>query len=376
MKIIDRYVMTEMAGPFLFGVCAFTLLFFSAETLMGVAKMILESQAGGGMVLKYLFNRLPYVLIMTFPMSALLAALMAYGRLSGDSEVVALKAGGVGFLRIFMPGLFFCLIVSLVSLAINQYWVPPATKEAYSMVLKLQAPDQIERALITSPKILSSGEEQVVYAHVLNVHEQSMKGVYMHFFLNNNRVREMYAKEARWNNEKGVWEVLDLEGRAFDKDTGDLRYEATAFKGWTALSKNDSPGGPDQLAKRKFRPEEMTSKELASYLNSLPPIEKTNPDEYRKRNKYIVMYYQKVSLPMTCLVFGAFAIPLGLRPQRTSTSIGFGLSLFFILMYYVFMTIGMMLGENGAVPAWFAAWLPNIVFAAVGIYFVVKASKN
>lgn len=376
MKIIDRYVMTEMAGPFLFGVCAFTLLFFSAETLMGVAKMILESQAGGGMVLKYLFNRLPYVLIMTFPMSALLAALMAYGRLSGDSEVVALKAGGVGFLRIFMPGLFFCLTVSLVSLAINQYWVPPATKEAYSMVLKLQAPDQIERALITSPKILSSGEEQVVYAHVLNVQEQSMKGVYMHFFLNNNRVREMYAKEAKWNNEKGVWEVLDLEGRVFDKDTGDLRYEASAFKGWTSLSKNDSPGGPDQLAKRKFRPEEMTSKELASYLNSLPPIEKTNPDEYRKRNKYIVMYYQKVSLPMTCLVFGAFAIPLGLRPQRTSTSIGFGLSLFFILMYYVFMTIGMMLGENGAVPAWFAAWLPNIVFAAVGIYFVVKASKN
>ena len=69
MKIIDRYIMSEMLGPFLFGVCAFTLLFFSAETLMGVAKMILEAQAGVGMVLEYLFNRLPYVLIMTFPMS-------------------------------------------------------------------------------------------------------------------------------------------------------------------------------------------------------------------------------------------------------------------------------------------------------------------
>lgn len=375
MKIIDRYVMTEMAGPFLFGACAFTLLFFSAETLMGVAKMILESQAGVGMVLKYLFNRLPYVLIMTFPMSTLLAALMAYGRLSGDSEVVALKAGGVGFLRIFMPGLFFCFIVSMISLGINQYWVPPATKEAYNMVLKLQAPDQIERALITSPKVLSSGEEQVVYAHVLNVQAQLMKGVYMHFFKQDMRVRELYAKEARWNSEKKVWEVLDLEARAFD-NSGNLAYEAAAGKGWTALNKNDSPADPDQLAKRKFRPEEMTSKELSSYLNSLPPIEKTNPSEYRKRNKYIVMYYQKVSLPMTCLIFGAFAIPLGLRPQRTSTSIGFGLSLFFILMYYVFMTIGMMLGENGAVPAWFAAWLPNIIFAAVGIYFVVKACRT
>ena len=52
MKIIDRYIMSEMLGPFLFGVCAFTLLFFSAETLMGVAKMILEAQAGVGMVTK------------------------------------------------------------------------------------------------------------------------------------------------------------------------------------------------------------------------------------------------------------------------------------------------------------------------------------
>ena len=79
---------------------------------------------------------------------------------------------------------------------------------------------------------------------------------------------------------------------------------------------------------------------------------------------------------MSCLVFGAFAIPLGLRPQRTSTSIGFGLSLFFILLYYVFMTIGMMLGENGAAAPWLAAWLPNIVFVIVGICFVADASRK
>lgn len=376
MKILDRYIMAEMASPFLFGVCAFTLLFFSAETLMGVAKMILESQAGIGMVVKYLFNRLPYVLIMTFPMSTLLAALMAYGRLSGDSEIIALKAGGVGFFRIFLPGFFFCFFISLISLAVNQYWVPPATKQAYNMVLKLQSPDQIERALITSPRLLSNGDEQMIYAHVLNVNEQTMKGVYMHFFRNNNRLRELYAKEARWNDKLKVWEVLDIEARDFDPATGDERYSAKGRKGWTAMSKGESPASPEQLAQRKLRPEEMTAQELSSYLNSLPPIEKTNPEEYRKRNKYKVMYHQKISLPMSCLVFGAFAIPLGLRPQRTSTSIGFGLSLFFILLYYVFMTIGMMLGENGAAAPWLAAWLPNIVFAIVGICFVADASRK
>lgn len=376
MKILDRYVMSEMLSPFLFGLCTFTLLFFSAETLTGVAKMMLESDAGVWAVLEYLYNRLPYILVMTCPMSILLSALMAYGRLSGESEIVALKAGGVGFMRIFAPGLAFCFLVALAALAINQYWVPPTMKHAYDMLLKMQAPDQIERALISSPRQLANGEEQMVYAHSLNVKAQTMKGVFLHYFLHNKRIREVYADEARWNAAKGVWDVKDMRVSEFDPNNGNALYEASTLQAWTALSKEESPGSPDQLARRKLRPEEMSRGELAAYLNSLPPAEKTDPDAYRKRNKYAVMYYQKISLPLTCLVFGAFAIPLGIKPQRTSTSIGFGLSLLFILLYYVLMTIGTIFGESGTVSPWFAAWLPNLVFAVVAIVMVLDASRK
>ena len=89
-----------------------------------------------------------------------------------------------------------------------------------------------------------------------------------------------------------------------------------------------------------------------------------------------MQYYQKISLPVTCLVFGAFAIPLSLRPQRTSTSIGFGLSLLLILLYYILMTVGQTLGESGKLAPWLAAWLPNIVFAVVGAYLVFDASRK
>jgi len=120
----------------------------------------------------------------------------------------------------------------------------------------------------------------------------------------------------------------------------------------------------------------MSRGELASSLAAMPPVREGEDDALRKRNRYQVMYHQKLSLPLTCLVFGTFAIPLGIRPHRTSTSIGLGLSLLFILLYYVLMTVGMILGETGTVQPWVAAWFPNLLFGAVGLVLVLEASRK
>lgn len=373
MKILDRYIVTEMLGTFLFGVCTFTLLFFSAETLMGVARMVVESEAGISVVVEYLYNRLPYVLVLTFPMSILLAALMAFGRLSGDSELVALKAGGIGFFRIFLPGFMFCVVAAGISLWMNDYWVPPTMKRSYDILIDRQRGDEFDRALITSPKVLANGQEQMIYAHSLNVKEKSMKGVFIHFFWESMRVREIYANSARWNGE--VWEMDSPHIVEYD-NYGRVTRELTAARGWSPMAPGESPPDPQALSRREFRPEEMSRKELSAKLAQLPPVREGEDDVRRKRNRYMVMFHQKLALPLTCVVFGAFGIPLGIRPHRTSTSIGLGLSLLFILLYYVLMTVGMVLGETGTLSPWAAAWTPNLLFGVVALYLVWEASRK
>jgi lipopolysaccharide export system permease protein len=187
------------------------------------------------------------------------------------------------------------------------------------------------------------------------------------------RVREIYTNEARWNGT--VWEMRDIKSTEFD-NYGNVKYELDGARGWTPLSPGDSPPDPDALARRKFRPEEMSRRELAENLATMPAVRDGDDEMRRKRNRYLVMYHQKLSLPLTCVVFGTFAIPLGIRPHRTSTSIGLGLSLLFILLYYVLMTVGMILGETGAVAPWVAAWLPNILFGVVGLFLVLEASRK
>ena len=115
MRILDRYVVSEMAGPFLFGVCTFTLLFMSVDTFMRAARMFSDGTQGLKVAAVFVLASIPGVLAYAFPMSSLLACLMAFGRLSADSEVVAMKAGGISLYRIARPGLALTVVLSIVA---------------------------------------------------------------------------------------------------------------------------------------------------------------------------------------------------------------------------------------------------------------------
>lgn len=372
MKILDRYILREMLGPFLFGLGAFTVLFFSVETLMGVARMVVESKAGFDLVMEYLYCRLPQVLVFTFPMSVMLASLLAFGRLSGEGELTALKANGISFFRIALPALMLCCAVSLGALYLNDQVVPQKLKRAYDILFDSQDADSFQKAVLSAPKVMENGQEQMVYAHKIDLEHKTMKGVFIHYFFENMRRREIYADKARWDGK--VWHLHNMRTIEYDL-SGVPIYEATSDSGWTAMEVDESPDAPGALAERQTRPEELSRGELAATLRRFR-VDENDEEMVRERNRYRVMYHQKVALPWTSLVFGAFAIPLGVRPHRSSRSIGLGLSLLFILVYYVLMTVGMVLGETGALDAATGAWLPNLIFGIMGAVLLFEASRR
>lgn len=373
MSLLFRYVVREMTGPFLFGLAAFTILFFSVETLMGVARMVVESKAGMNVILEYLANRLPQVIVFTCPMAVLLAGLLAFGRLSGESELTAMKAAGISFLRIAFPGLVFCACISLTCLWVNDNVVPKSMKRAFDILIETQKKDPFQKALLTAPRVLKNGQEQMLYAHKINLDDREMKGVFIDYFFENQRRRELYAEEAHWNGK--IWLLKHLRVVEYDRYQ-DPTQEVVSQNTWTPMSPDESPPSPELLSRREFRPEEMSRAELSDKLANSPPIESGDEEGLRKRNRYLVMFYQKVALPWTSLIFGAFAIPLGVRPHRASTSMGVGMSVLFILIYYVLMTVGMIFGETGAIDAQLAAWLPNCTFGALGLVLLVEASRR
>lgn len=371
IKALDRYVLREVVTAFVFGLGAFTILFFAVESMIGVARMITESKMPYSIVLEYLGCRLPQVLIFTFPMASLMGCLLAFGRLSGEAELTAMRASGLSFMRIAFPALVFFFALSSFSYWLNDAVVPVKMKRAYEILFSSQQEEVYQKALLTAPKALKSGLEQMLYAHKFNFEDKTMQGVYIHYLWEDRRRREVYAEKARWNGK--VWELFNLRTTEYDVNQNP-EQEMEAHRGWSGLSPGESPPSPEDLSKRDFRPEEMTRSELADALIALAGQPVTEIED--KRAHYAVMYHQKASLPWVSFIFATFAIPLGVRPHRASKSMGLGLSLVFILVYYLLMTVGMVFGESGSIDPMVGAWLPNIVFGVMGFGLLATATRS
>ena len=134
LRILDKYIFREVALTFAFSICAFSAVFIGSGTLFKIAKYITDYGASLQAVVKICIFGLPGVVIWTFPMSMLLATLLTFGRLSGNSEITAMKSCGISFSRIAMPAIIMGFIVSMGAVAFNEYVVPWANT-AYRNVL-------------------------------------------------------------------------------------------------------------------------------------------------------------------------------------------------------------------------------------------------
>ena len=132
MNKLDRLIVRELIGPWLFGVAIFTALIFASVLLVRITDMVVK-----GVPLEIVFELsillLPGIVVKTFSMAMLLAALLAFGRLSNDSEIVAIRAAGASLFRVMRPVLVFSAIVALVSFLVNEWIVPGASYQATSL---------------------------------------------------------------------------------------------------------------------------------------------------------------------------------------------------------------------------------------------------
>ena len=134
LRLLDRYVLTELLYPFVFGIAAFSSIFIASTMLFRITKYVTQYGASLEAVGRLFFYSLPEVINYTFPMSMLLAALMAFGKLSGSSEITAMKAGGVSYYRIVTPVLIVGFLVSMFSLVWAEKVVPVAKMKCAEIV--------------------------------------------------------------------------------------------------------------------------------------------------------------------------------------------------------------------------------------------------
>ncbi|WP_299447181.1 LptF/LptG family permease [uncultured Phascolarctobacterium sp.] len=360
LRLLDRYVLKELLYPFIFGIAAFSSIFIASTMLYRITQYITKYGASLETIARLFMYNLPEIINYTFPMSMLLAALMAFGKLSGSSEITAMKAGGVSYYRIVAPVLVVGFIVSMFSLVWAEKMVPFSKAESSRILneeIKHNSRPSTQDHIVI--KTINGTTQRVTYANKFDEKQGKMTDITIEEFNKGKIARIQTAKEGYWEN--GTWRIVNGNVFALDDQEG---VQSSAKFTEQIIPLNFSP---KQISWEQKEPEEMTIRELREYISIL---EKQQTPAYKQWCEI----FMRINIPLASFFFAMIGACLGTQKQRTSSSIGLGISIIVIFIYYAVMTFTSGLGKGGALPPFLACAIPNILCLGIGLYLMKKKS--
>lgn len=361
-KVLDKFILGELRAPFLFGMMAFSIILVAGGLLFQLADLIIERGVSLGVVARLFLYYMPRLVAFTVPMSCLLAALLGFSKLSTNSELVALKSAGLSFQRIMRPVVVAAFFVSIGSFLVNETVVPLSEKAAANVmvyeVLKQTPPIFKEKIFLREE---SAGKlKRVIYIDKMNNRTNVMQNIIVQEFEDGRMIRVISAKTGEWIN-SGWW--MD-DGKVFEiKEDGSVSLMFKFDRQALMLLFN-----PEEVKKKVEDPDQMT---ISALYQTIKLNEATGMDS----SKLWMILHLRISIPWACLILAIVGAALGSRPQRSGSSVGLGLSVIIVFVYYVIMSFTRSLGESAYLPPFIAAWTANAIFLIVGSYLCVRANR-
>ena len=377
IPLIDRWLIAQILPPMLFAISAFTVISLSVGVMFDLIRKIVEFGLPLFLAIKVLFFSLPSFLVLSFPMAVLLSTLLAYGKLSANSELLALKSLGIKTSRIIAPAIAVSILMTGLTFYFNDNLVPASNKLAESTlrsgigssfsseegkdnIMFSRYGSRIESAT-NKPTKTNTFLTHIFYASWFE--NNIMQGVTVLDFSRQDIQQILKAKSAVFDKENSSWIFSDGSIVSVDQggQTTNIKFEKYRYP---------FVEGPLDLARV---PKDATEMSLKQALEAERIYKETgNLKEIRRIQ---VRIQEKFTLPFACLVFGLIGSSLGSKSNlRSSKSQGFGLSVILILVYYVMSFVFSSFGVKGVLSPIIATWLPVLISMGGGIYFLRKAS--
>ena len=378
IPLIDRWLLGQMIPPMIFAISAFTVISLSVGVLFDLIRKIVEYGLPLFLALKVLFFSLPGFLVLSFPMAVLLSTLLAYGKLSNNSELLALKSLGIKTSRIISPAIALSIFMTGLTFYFNDNLVPASNKlaettlragigksfdegQSRSNIMFSRYGSRISAAT-KKPTQNNSKLTHIFYAQ--RYENKIMKNVTVLDFSREDVQQILKANTARFDKINSSWIFSDgsIISIAPSGQTTNIKFQKYTYP---------FIEGPLELAKV---PKDATEMTLKQALEAEKIYLKTgNLKEIRRIR---VRIQEKFTLPFACLVFGLIGSSLGSKSNlRSSKSQGFGLSVVLILIYYVMSFVFSSFGVKGLMPPILAAWSPVFISLGSGIFFLRRSTS-
>jgi len=377
-SLLDRYIARAWLGNVALVTLAFAAVYFLAD-FMDLIDDFQQNRVPGRVVLRYYAFHVFQIFFTVAPIAVLVGVLATLGILARHNEITAMKAGGISVYRAAVPVLGMGLVSSLLLYGLQE-WVLPQTNKlaaAERNVIKgrpAQSSDQFDRRWM-----LASDERFYNFDYIVERELKARRGVAergtggefsVHGFsiyavdpVRWELDERLFATRASWNAAEAAYQL----DRGWRRTTG-ARPTFHPFVSQRVRAVGRDPGGeiePPAYFKREERPSDtMGFAELAGYIESL---ESRGFDVARLR----VQLHRKLAFPMVALVMTLLAVPFSFVVARRGALYGIGLAIVIAIVYWAVLGIFEALGNNALLHPALAAWAPNLIFGATGLYLIL-----
>ena len=358
MRKLTRYILGEIISYTLMGCALFTFILFMPE-LPRILEVVVRNTSTLTNVFQIFLFTLPNLFKVTIPMAVLVGILLGLSRLAADSEIVAMRASGLGIGYFTRVASVVAVAGMLLGLGDTLYLAPRANQAILQMQHALETS---EASYAIQPRVFYEDFRNWVL-YVQGVHPgagaANWQNVFMANVSNPSAPVITTAASATVVNESPQELLMRLRDGAQHEMTNGRpdEYKITAFTN-TDLGLQLSAQNNVQLGR------------LETSIYALPMSRLLQRIHEPKSTRYLIELYNRFSYPFACFVLMLVGVPLGVASRRGGKSSAFVFALLLVSLYYFLSSVGGAFARQGKLPVFLGVWSANILFAASGLFLL------
>lgn len=363
---IHRYIAREVGVPTLLALVVFTFVLLMGRILK-LMELIINKGVPAIEIIQLFSFLIPTFLVITLPLAFLLGVMLGFGRLSSDSEIIALKASGVSLYHLFRPVLALAVLTALLTALLTLVLGPAGNRAFREQIFNIAA----KRANVgIQPHVFNAEfDDLVLYVDEEDEENHIFKGVMISDQRTGTTPSIIFAQQGRiFSDPKALTLTLRIENGAIHRATPGK--EADQIIRFSTYDVNLNMGQQlEQAEKRPPKPAEIDSRELAKTLFPDSDAKPGNP-------KLAIEFHSRLIFPLAPLLFALVGVPLGVHAQRSGRSGNFSIALFVFLSYYLSFSLAETLVVESGFPTALSLWFPSLIFFVGGIILFQRAAQE
>lgn len=365
-RTLYRYIINEIWPTFV--ACMLASVFIILATkMLKIAELILNQGVRPAQVGQMILYLLPDIMTFALPAASLMAVLIAFLRLSADSEIIALKSAGISLYQMLPPVLALSFLGGVFALFLGTYAVPWGNRSFKDLVFRIA---ETKADLGIKERVFCEPFDNVVFfANQFSSRERMVKDVFVVDRREKGISSTIVAQEGWFffHPEERAITIRFVKGSVFIVDKNLESARTIQFSSYDlSIGLKDILAA---LASRPKKPNEMTIGELREQLKKL---EKGTV----RYNEQLIDLLERFTIPVGAFLMGLVGLPLGAQIRGRGRSTGIGISLVIFLVYYTCLAGARNISESGLLNPAVGVWIPDLFMLFACLYLMIMSSHE